>query len=197
MIDVEWILSDDPGDWAAQISALFTAASAILTAIYVWLTFHLMRWTARTATLALQEHHNLSFRRLAPLRAIGYELITLGGELKSAATAQDLMAISALASKLTYTGYSIDVYVDTSRQESISLYETFGSMRTSLRSAADAVALALRDGLSSELSAELARFAEDIGRHAENAVRTVGVELARGAASPSGRDLDRNKTVTP
>jgi hypothetical protein len=181
MSNIKWVLSDDPSDWAAQIAALFTAASAALTAIYVWLTFHLMRWTARTATLSLQEHHNLRLRRLAPLHAVGAELGALGDELKFAAATHDLMRISGLASKLNYAWYSLDSYVETSRQESADLYEALTSMRASVRAAADTVVVALRDGISEALSAELSRLADDIGSRARRTVLVTGVELERTA----------------
>src|SRR5689334_22220501 len=65
---VWWVWSDDPATWAAQLTAVFTAAAALFTGAYVWLTYRLMKATARTAEIAYLETQRERLARLIPIK---------------------------------------------------------------------------------------------------------------------------------
>ena len=76
-MNVHWVWSDNPTDWAQQgaalataLAALFTGLAALFTGVYTLLTFRLMRFTALTARSAVQEIQRQRVVHLVPLLTI-------------------------------------------------------------------------------------------------------------------------------
>jgi hypothetical protein len=75
-----WVWSDDPVDWAQQLTAVFTVLAATFTGIYVWLTYRLMVSTALAARVAVVETQRGRIARLLPLVRV---LETIGDALRA------------------------------------------------------------------------------------------------------------------
>lgn len=172
-----WKFSDDPSDWATQISAIFTAASAVLTAIYVWLTYHLMRWTATTAMLASREHQSVRRRNLGPLHAATREACTIAVALKSAAKARDMMMLSTLAPKIMYASHSFDSELEIVGLESPAMLNSLSAVRILLQLTSETMNVVLRDGISDPIMEKLVAMSDKMQLDARAAFDAIKTEL--------------------
>lgn len=98
-----WVVSDNPGDWAQQISAVATVSAAMFTAfaaafagVYTLLTYRLMRSTALTARIAIVAAQRERAARLRPLLDVMRRLTHTFGAIGTASTPADLARVAAV-----------------------------------------------------------------------------------------------------
>jgi hypothetical protein len=107
---MSWQWSDNPNDWAQQITAIFTAAAALFTGVYVWLTYRLMKATSRTAEIAFRETQRDRIERLMPIKRTLEEL------RKGAATMSHSIHIETeaarIAAVLSRVRYDLDAHAE-------------------------------------------------------------------------------------
>jgi len=132
-VDVRWVWSDDPGDWATQGSAMVAALGAILTAIYVWFTYHLMKWTSRVAIAALDENRKTLLRRFAPVRHAVVDIGETARKMRDAIGRADMPLTSRLVPRVSYLVQTLQVRMDSVQPEASDVYDSLVPVLEALR----------------------------------------------------------------
>lgn len=170
-----WVWSSEPSDWASQVAAICTAASALFTGAYVWLTYRLMKATVRVAEVAFLETRRDRIERLLPIKRT---LDALRETLSEVSTASWTNSDSArVAAVLSRAQYDLDAHVDAALRITTELNEVLAKVHTQAKAALLIVSGTIEQAVTAQSQLAIAHAARETVSAVDIARECISREL--------------------